>query len=74
MALQTTCMVPVDQTLEQRCGKIAHGRQIATCTHDGQPLSHFECEQGHVFHTDATCRYFFDCDCRFRYAPRAACS
>lgn len=71
MALRTDCLVPIDELLMQRCGKQAQGRQIAKTTHDGQPLFHFTCEAGHVFHTDETCHYFFECDCRPRYAQAA---
>jgi len=68
MGLRTTCMVPVDSMRKERCGKPAQGRPTAKATHDGQILSHFECEAGHRFHTDETCRYYFECDCRPRYA------
>ena len=73
MGLRTKCMVPVDGLRKERCGKNAQGRQIAKATHDGQVLSHFECEEGHKFHTDETCHYYFECDCRPRYA-QADCS
>ena len=70
MGLRTACMVPVavDGSRKKRCGKTAEGRQITKATHDGQVLSHFECEEGHKFHTDETCHYYFECDCRPRYA------
>ena len=61
-------MVPIDGLLKERCGKDAQGRHISKATHDGQMLSHFECDAGHMFHTDETCRYYFECDCRPRYA------
>ncbi|MBS0170198.1 MAG: hypothetical protein JSR62_07550 [Nitrospira sp.] len=68
MAIRTACLVPVDSSLSQRCGKSARGRRVAKYTHDGQSLCHFECDAGHVFHSDETCRYYFSCDCRLRYA------
>jgi hypothetical protein len=68
MGLHTTCLTPVNGTLKERCGKDAQGRSITKTTHDGQRLSHFECEGGHLFHTDETCQYYFECDCRSRYA------
>lgn len=68
MVLRTSCMVPVDGALKTRCGKDAGGRHIAKCTHHGQTLSHFICAAGHVFHTDETCHYYFECDCRPHYA------
>lgn len=68
MAQHTRCMVPIDGSLKERCGKDAQGRHIAKATHDGQVLSHFECRAGHMFHTDETCHYYFECDCRPRYA------
>lgn len=68
MALRGECLVPIDRSLRERCGRQALGRRVATCTHDGQALCHFECEAGHVFHSDETCRYYFECDCRPRYA------
>ncbi len=68
MELHTPCLVPIDGLLRERCGKNALGRRVAKYTHDGQALCHFECDAGHVFHSDDTCRYYFECDCRPRYA------
>jgi hypothetical protein len=66
--LRLQCPYPMQGLRNVLCGKAAQGRRTAKTTSDGQPLFHCECDAGHRFHTDDTGRYYFECDCRSRYA------